>query len=163
MVKPPEDEAVQIEGRRRDLGISSSYDRYRFHSTVLPLGDVTAYPDSHLDALDRMVRSLEVSPFPVRFDHLHSNALIGKGMTAYRRWQRALSSLLKSKGLPTLPYRFRPHVSLDYGAPVDRTIPIDPVGWLVEELLLIRSIHGKGQHVVMTRWPLVSRQFSFGF
>lgn len=163
VVKPPEDEALQIESRRQTLAIPSSYDRHRFHSTVLPIGDARAYSDDDLDALDQLVASLDVSPFHVQFDRLHSNALIGKGMTAYRRWQRALSALLKSKGLPILPYRFRPHVSLVYGDPVDRTIPIDPVGWLVEELLLIRSIHGKGQHVVMARWPLISRQFSFGF
>lgn len=163
MVKPPKDKAAAIRERRTILGLSDSYDSSRFHSTMLPLGDAAHFTDAQLEMLATAVTSLEISPFEVRFDRLHNNALIGTGMKAYRRWQKALVDLLTSLGLPLMPYPFRPHISLAYGEPVNRTIPVDPVGWLVEQLLLVRSIHGKGQHVVMARWPLISRQFSFGF
>jgi 2'-5' RNA ligase len=49
---------------------------------------------------------------------------------------------------------FSPHVTLFYGGPTGSTVPIDPISWTAEELVLIHSVHGKGVHNDLARWPL---------
>jgi len=60
-------------------------------------------------------------------------------------------------------YQARPHLSLAYGPPANRVARIQPNGWQVTKLLLIRSMHGEGRHETIDEWELIGRQRSFDF
>jgi len=42
--KPPEETALEVDLRRRELGLASDYGRERFHTTILPLCDAREAP-----------------------------------------------------------------------------------------------------------------------
>jgi 2'-5' RNA ligase len=46
---------------------------------------------------------------------------------------------------------FTPHVTLWYGQSTVDEYPIEPIGWTVNEFVLIHSLHG---HEHLARWPL---------
>lgn len=48
----------------------------------------------------------------------------------------------------------RPHMTLFHNAPQLGSQPIDPLGWRVSQLVLIRSHHGSSRHEEIARWPL---------
>ena len=57
---------------------------------------------------------------------------------------------------------FKPHVTLLYD---DGHVPPQtslPIGWTVDELVLIHSLVGQSRHIVLGRWPLQGRQLSLG-
>jgi len=163
MTKPPLERAREIDRRRRLLGLETRYGLERFHTTLLPLGDGRDISCEYLDLLHRALSSLCAEPFPIAFDKLNRNALVGTKMRELRAFQRRLVRCLIAFGIPIPAYRFAPHLSLAYGATPDRRIAIPPINWLVEEYLLIRSIHGEGRHEVLDRWPLIERQGAFDF
>ena len=52
-----------------------------------------------------------------------------------------------------------PHVTLGYGDRRDRGVrAIDGISWLVDELVLVRSWHGRTLHEELGRWTLPLRQ-----
>jgi 2'-5' RNA ligase len=164
MAKPPAGTAGDIARRRDSLGIDSRYDRRRFHMTLLPLWDSCATSPALFALLDQAVASLSAEPLPIAFDKLSRNALVcSAGTRNVRAFQRQLVRRLIAFGLPIPAYRFNPHLSLAYGAAPEREIATPPIGWLIDELLLIRSIHGEGRHELLHRWPLQSRQGCFRF
>ena len=62
---------------------------------------------------------------------------------------------------------FALHLTLAYRGPhrpgAVLTGPVDPVGWQVDELLLVHSLDGYGAHEVLGRWPLEPRQLPLPF
>ena len=164
MIKPPADRAPDIDRIRRLRRIDRRYGVDRLHSTVLPLWDDRDTSPVRLAALQRAAASLDAEPFMVVFDTLNRNALVGTVATrGLRAFRKTLVRHLGALGLPIPPYTSRPHISLVYGVESDRKAAIQPIGWQVEEFLLIRSVHGEGRHEELGRWPLIARQGSFGF
>lgn len=52
-----------------------------------------------------------------------------------------------------------PHVTLGYGHREEGGVqPIDGISWLVDELVLVRSWHGRTWHEELGRWKLPMRQ-----
>lgn len=56
---------------------------------------------------------------------------------------------------------FSPHVTLDYRHMPFAWRTITPVAWRMSEFMLVDSLYGLGEHVVLGRGPLVSRQQAF--
>ena len=50
--------------------------------------------------------------------------------------------------------QYTPHLTLlfDERRVVERGV--EPIGWTVRELVLVRSLHGQARHVALGRWPL---------
>jgi 2'-5' RNA ligase len=164
MIKPHAEIAGEIDRRRPSLGIDRRYDRERLHTTVLPLWDARDHSPARAALVYRAAASLHIEPFPIAFDKLRGNALVcTSGMRALHAFQKCLVRYLIAFGLPVPVYRFRPHLSLVYGVESGRNMPIPPIGWQVEDFLLIRSIHGEGRHEELGRWPLIARQGAFDF
>ena len=164
MIKPPAPIARRIDRQRRHLGIDDSYGWQRLHTTLLPLSDARQIDAPLLATLRRAIASPDFAPFPIVFDKLHRNALVGsRPMLRLRAFQRHLVQRLRAAGIAASDYAFRPHLSLAYGPAPERNLAIPPVGWTVEELLLVRSIHGEGRHEELGRWPLTPRQLSLAF
>jgi 2'-5' RNA ligase len=162
MIKPPAFEAAHMDGLRRLHGLPCRYEPARFHNTLLPLGDMRAISRSTLERILSAAASMRAEPFPVAFNRIRDNALVGSRMRSLHTFQNALVQRLRAFGLILPDYAFRPHVSLAYTERQRRNIRVEPIGWRVEEFLLVNSVHGQG-HQLLGRWPLVDLQGSFGF
>jgi RNA 2',3'-cyclic 3'-phosphodiesterase len=161
MIKPPAPLLPQLARYRTMFGIGERYDLDRLHSTFLRLGQATP---ASIRAACQALDGFGEAPFPVRFDWLRGNLLQSRrtqpGPGAF---QRSLARHIARSGVAVLPKHFWLHLSLDYAAgPVQET-QVPPIGWSVEEVLLIESVHGEGRHILHGRWPLRASQASLPF
>jgi 2'-5' RNA ligase len=105
---------------------------------------------------------VRVPPFEVLFDR--SVTFRGKpgnqplvltgddGLDRLKSFRRTLGVAMSSKGLGSLAKKeFTPHVTLLYAERNVEELPIEPIGWTVNEFVLIHSMRG---HVHLARWPL---------
>lgn len=107
----------------------------------------------------RGFEQLRASPFPVFFDRVEGNVLVGD-TTGLRKLRDLLSQLLESLSLPFRKTNARPHISLDYGRMLDRTVNISPIRWDVDEMLLVKSINNEGRHELLGRFQLGDGQYT---
>jgi 2'-5' RNA ligase len=107
---------------------------------------------------------VRMPPFEIWFDRSVSFrgrpgnrpfVLIGDdGVDCLRSFRRVLGVALAGKGLKRLAKRgFTPHVTLMYAEREVEEHPIQPIGWTVNEFVLIHSMRG---HVHLARWQLRS-------
>lgn len=159
MIKPPSAALLQVCARRAAYGLDDSYPADRLHCTMLRLGDEANWSDLALARLKRLLGTLSSEPFPVMFDLIAGNLLRGaKGMPLAAAFHRELRRHAAPCGVPLPEHDFWLHLSLAYrGAAIAAARKIDPVGWTVDEFLLIRSDKG---HEVLGRWPLRQRQYA---
>jgi 2'-5' RNA ligase len=102
-------------------------------------------------------------PFDVAFDRTASfgggqgnRALVLVGDDALKQRVKLLRQMLDAallrKGLRSFAHRdFTPHLTLIYGERTVDEYPVAPIGWTVNEFVLIHSLHG---HRHLARWPL---------
>jgi len=91
MIKPPEQQAREIDLQRQRLGLDARYGWKRFHTTVMPLGDGRDLSDARLELLDKTVRDLRPAPFWFEFDQLRGNALVaGRSAREVRSFSEGL-------------------------------------------------------------------------
>lgn len=159
MIKPPSAALRFICAQRAWYGLDDSYPADRLHCTMLRLGRESDWPVARLDELRHLLGTLSVEPFPVTFDLIAGNLLRGaKGMPSAAAFHRTLRRHAMMCGVPIPEYDFWLHLSLSYrGTPIAAARKIDPIGWTVEEFLLIRGDKG---HDLLDRWPLRQRQFA---
>jgi RNA 2',3'-cyclic 3'-phosphodiesterase len=159
MCKPDAAAMEAMDRLRRTLGMCQRYAAGRFHITLARFGDIRRLPPSVLPLIRRAAASLEAEPFEIALDRVCNNALVGSRMQALHAFRRALVAKLRMVGLEPLAYKFAPHASLSYGQRQPRNVPVPPIVWRAERLLLVNSIHGEG-HAVLDSWPLETRQGS---
>jgi 2'-5' RNA ligase len=131
----------------------------RLHVSLFFLGEL-------LEPAVRIAREVaaevRTSPFDVFFDRsvtFRGNprnqpfVLTGNdGLDRLKSFRRTLGLAVASNGLRFLAKRdFTPHVTLMYAERDVEEHPIEPIGWTVNEFVLIHSMHG---HVHLGRWPL---------
>lgn len=148
----------------------------RLHITVQKLGQFDGgVPGDELDRLVAVGNALAAEPFDISFNLLQAfHRGGGKGMAqlagsaaglqGVRNFEHCLAATMRRMGCADSQIRrsLNPHITLNYG--YDRTIrsAIAPVAWRVTQFALVDSLYGKGQHDVVARWPLVSRQQVLG-
>ena len=159
MIKPTLKARLLLCACRSAYGLDESYGPDRLHCTMLWLGDSAAWSPSALDRLCRALDELWLDPFEVAFDQLEGRLLRGRrGMAAPALFHRTLRRLAAACGVPLPDHDFWLHLSLAYRGPAPTGVrKVDPIGWLVEEFLLIRSDRG---HEALGRWPLLKRQYA---
>ncbi|WP_299425293.1 2'-5' RNA ligase family protein [Sphingomonas bacterium] len=158
MIKPPFVAQRQVCGQRAHYGLDDSYPSDRLHSTMLRLGDEADWPAARLDQLRRLLGTIAVEPFRVMFDLIAGNLLRNtKGIPQATEFHRLLRQKAEMCGV-RIEHNFWLHLTLAYrGTPIAAARKIDPIGWTVEEFLLIRSDRG---HELLDRWPLRQRQYA---
>ena len=132
------------------------------HSTLGITKDFAALPTHLVDDLRAIGDAVSGVPFDVTVDRLsgseRSVALRpSRSNPAWRDLQAAVEKAMVRAGALRDGWRFSQHLTLYYrsGAPFSRIV--GAYEWRVEELLLIHSRVGAGEHEVLGRWPLRGR------
>lgn len=137
----------------------------RFHVTLFHLGDYVGLPEATVRAAAEAAGTVTARPFEAVFDRVGSFTgkpgklpLVlrgGAGVEALMEFQQNLGTALKRAGLGRhVDARFVPHVTLLYDAKVVAEEPVEPIGWTVNEFVLIHSLLGQTRHLPLARWPL---------
>lgn len=172
-VRPDAATAQRIESLaqalRRHHGLrGKSLGPERFHVTLHLIGDFAGgIPQDvlarALDAARPVAQS--ASPFRIGFDTVASFTrkrrnmplvLLGRdGVQGVAALQQALLASLVAAGLAGRPEpHFTPHLTLLYDDRPVAAQSVDALTWQVDELLLVRSLLGRGRHEVLARLPL---------
>jgi tRNA(adenine34) deaminase len=137
----------------------------RFHITLHHLGDYAGIRQDIVAAAVDAASKVEVPSFEVSLDRAGSlggraqrKPFVlrgGRGVADLVGLQQALGAALKTTILGSWVHaNFTPHVTLLYDEKLVEEQPVAPVHWKVREFLLIHSLLGQTQYVVLGRWRL---------
>ena len=119
-----------------------------------------------LDATDAAVRRLHLTPFDVMFARCmnfksaagghHPVVLSGPdARTDIHALHQALSTQLAHHGIACRARAsFTPHLTLLYAAAAAPERAVEPIRWLADEIVLVRSVIGRARYEICGRWPL---------
>lgn len=134
------------------------------HITLYHLGDFKRFPQELLEQASSAAATVAATPFEITLDQAMSFArrdaknqpcvlLAGEPLAPLKDFRAQLVVALKAAGL----YRyesFTPHLTLLYDhIPVEKQA-IEPISWTAGEFVLVNSLLGKTEHVVLASWPL---------
>jgi RNA 2',3'-cyclic 3'-phosphodiesterase len=123
------------------------------HVTLLILGGTTDAPEAVVETIGHICKTVTsvTSPFEIKFNHVKSFrgnrgnlALVlandDCGNDGVRNLRRLLNTeFLKYFPSPHSPPKFVPHLTLLYDKQELSPKPIEPVSWMVKEIVLVRS------------------------
>lgn len=140
----------------------------RSHVTLFHLGDHLELRADIVSAAQAAAESLVAAPFDVAFDRVASFRGRARNLPFVLRadegaeciaalvaYQKTLGDALKKNGLAKwVRTQFTPHVTLMYDDQAVAEQLVEPIGWTVNELVLVHSLLGEKKHVPLARWPL---------
>lgn len=156
MAKPPLDAAARITALPRN---DPKRGPELLHVTLTTLFDLATAPPAWLPAVIAALDGFEGNRFALSFDRIR----VGKCVTLRSRepllearaFQAALIRFLLERGAPimlgTTP---EPHVTINYTDDRQGNRAIEPIGWTVDQILLVESVVGQARHVEHGRWVL---------
>jgi 2'-5' RNA ligase len=102
-----------------------------------------------------------VPPFEIKFDRVCSFRGSGAfvlwspgGNRALLQFRETLGMALGNGGVHCDPSKFQPHVTLLYDDQAVVEEVVEPVSWVVNEFVLVRSIVGETKYDLLERWKL---------
>lgn len=158
MAKPPPGVAARIAALpRNDPGRGPEL----LHVTLLKLFDLHHAPPDWLPAVIAALDAFEGAAFPLAFDRIEARKAVTLRTRAplpeARAFQAALVRFLLERRAPlmlgTTP---EPHLTINYRDDRQGSRKMEPIGWVVDEILLVESVVGKTTHIVHGRWPLAA-------
>jgi 2'-5' RNA ligase len=140
-------------------------DRKRLHTTLFFLGPCEGFSEEMIARIHRAAVDLKAAPFEVTFDRTmsflnrrdnYAFVLVGDaGVDRLRAFHRLLGVELTRNGLRRwVRTILTPHVTLLYDQRIVDEQPIEPISWMVREVLLVRSLYGQQKHINLARWQL---------
>ncbi|QNQ09163.1 2'-5' RNA ligase family protein [Sphingomonas alpina] len=156
MAKPPPEAQAQITAlARNDPGRGADL----LHVTLVSLFDLHYAPPEWLPAVIAALDSVDAPAFPLAFDRIENRKAVTLRTRAplaeARAFQAALvRHLLERKAPMMLGTTPEPHVTINYRGDRLGSQKIAPIGWTVEEIMLVESIVGQTTHVEHGRWRL---------
>lgn len=136
----------------------------RLHVTLHHLGSWPELPEDLVTKAQQAAASLHSATFALRFDGVksfrsrarkHPLVLVGReAMPALQAFRLELGAALRASGVTADQGVFTPHMTLLRVTQVVPDLRVAPIAWKAREFVLIRSLIGKGRHVVLGRWPL---------
>ncbi|RYD42841.1 MAG: 2'-5' RNA ligase family protein [Sphingomonadales bacterium] len=160
MAKPPPEVQAQIAALpRNDPGRGPDL----LHVTLISLYDFHYAPPEWLPATIAALDGFAAAPFPLAFDRIENRKAVTlrtrEPLAEARAFQKALVNHLLREKAPimdgTTP---EPHITINYRGDrlgtqtLGKKMP--PIGWTVDEIILMESVVGKTTHVEHGRWPL---------
>jgi 2'-5' RNA ligase len=144
-----------------EIMLGRPVDPDRLHVTLQHLGDfVDQIPPSLVPTATVAAAIVKMQPFDVAFDRIGGTRgpfllRASDNSMALRVFRQALSTALITAGLRRwVDPVFNPHLTLSYDFSDVPEQSIDPIGWTVQEFVLIESLLGEHQHVERGRWPI---------
>jgi len=147
----------RLRGRPLEIG--------RFHLPLFALGEHAQLPERGIAAAKRAAAGVSVRSFDIGLDRVASFARPGQpqpvvmlgdgGLAGFEQLQEALGAALRAAGLPARAGT--PHVTLQYDR---RAVPeetIEPLGWRVQDFVLLHEHLGQDRQSLLGRWPLLGR------
>jgi 2'-5' RNA ligase len=126
--------------------------------SLLAFVDLAEVPPSFLSALCGLLENFEAPAFHVTFDHIEERRAVtlrsSAPLTAARQFQTEFTDFLKAAGFRFFGSPPEPHVTINYRGDGKGIEEIPPVGWKVEEVLLIESVVGQARHIPHHRLAL---------
>lgn len=167
LLRPPAPLARHIDRERRLLDLGKPVRTDYLHITLCKL-DFPRLPGWAVPLMRSIGDSMTLPPFHAAVDRMTGgvdSVLLrpSKRIDALFALQaRIAAAMARVDRLRGPAYRFSPHITLAYrkGEPFDWEI--EPISWLVEELLLVHSKVGLSEHVVLDRWPLAGTSSAQG-
>ena len=161
MAKPPRHVQAAIAALpRNDPGRGPDL----LHVTLISLYDLHHAPPEWLPATIAALGTFAAPPFPLRFDRIENRKAVTlrtrDPLAEARAFQKALVNHLLREKAPimdgTTP---EPHITINYrgdrlGSQTLNALKMPPIGWTVDEIILVESIVGKTTHVEHGRWRL---------
>ncbi|MGN6769745.1 MAG: 2'-5' RNA ligase family protein [Rhizobiaceae bacterium] len=150
---------------RRSYGLSEPiYGPHRLHISLNAVTSPRGPRKGDLEAALRAAEHIRFSPFPVAFGRLRTFRVrrdkqptvlcCCAGMGELTALRDALRQALTREGLWRGPAGFEPHVTLIWDR---RSVPPsqldEPIGWMAEDFVLLRTIVGESRQVEIGRWP----------
>ena len=137
----------------------------RLHVTLHHLGDYAGVPSDVVAQANMAAARLTVAVFETSFDHVSSfsgrsrnSPLVlrgDQGLAPLLAMQGELGECMKMAGLGRwVKGGFTPHVTLLYDHHSLAMQPVEPIGWMAREFVLVHSELGQTRHHVLGRWPL---------
>jgi RNA 2',3'-cyclic 3'-phosphodiesterase len=137
----------------------------RFHCSLYGLGNLDTASQIVVAKAQAAASMVTASPFRVSFNCVMSFSnpsgryplvLTGDdGAVGLLRLHASLCRAMRQVGLRPQKYsNFTPHLTLLYDARHIDEQPIEPIGWTVNEFVLVLSMIGKTKHVPIQRWQL---------
>jgi 2'-5' RNA ligase len=137
-----------------------SQDAARLHITMYLLHPLIEDMGGAVARLRSLLNSNRLPACSVLFDEIVG----GKGVMLLRgaeippsimALRHRLLELLRQSGIPQIPdYNFHPHITLQRGRVERGRWAVDPVGWPVDEIVLVRSYVGQSRYETLDRWEL---------
>jgi 2'-5' RNA ligase len=135
----------------------------RLHVSLCFLCRFVRLTSGLLAKIDDALSILTMPPFLIGFDRLmnfgrKSGPLVLCGnddsVAGVMMLQQEIVSALTPVGFCRGRRSFTPHVTLNYANCIVPEREIEHISWLVQEVALVRSLHGRSQHRVLRRWTL---------
>ncbi|ATE63065.1 2'-5' RNA ligase family protein [Rhizorhabdus dicambivorans] len=151
----------EIAAVRGEIGVAKSHVLdHRLHITLWAL-DLPMSPTPGLIAdLCAAAARVEGPALRLVLQELVGNGHVtclkpGEPMPVLKAFQQRLQLAIADAGIwPNRGFRFDPHMTLAYGQDGGVRRPIWPLSWRAEEFMLVHSLVGLTEHVVLGRWKL---------
>ncbi len=160
MAKPPPDVAAALygcgTGVLRNGGERVRLDR--LHFTMLELGRRVVPDPTLIETVKEMLEGFDCTPMRLVVEEIVGGKrgnLFLQPSEPLRGFARVREALVRqSSGTLAIYAKPKPHVTLGYDIRPFAALPINPVSWVQEEILLIESHVGASRHFVHGRWRL---------
>lgn len=156
MAKPTAEAAARIVALPRN---DPEREAELLHVTLVKLFDLYRAPDEWLPAMIAALDTFSGEPFPLSFDRIENRKAVTlrsrAPLSEARAFQAGLVRHLVERRAPmTLGTTPEPHVTINYHGDRQGAQKIAPIGWTVEDILLVESVVGKTTHIEHGRWRL---------
>jgi 2'-5' RNA ligase len=141
------------------------YNEGRLHLSLAAVISRRGPRKGDLEAALRAAARVRLSPFPVAFNRVRTFHIrrdkrptvlcCCAGAEELTDLRDALRRALTREGLWRGPAGFEPHVTLVWGrGSVPSSSLEEPIGWTVEDFVLLQTVYGKGRQIERGRWLL---------
>ena len=156
MAKQPPEVAAQIAALPRN---DTARGPDLLHVTLMLLFDLYKAPAEWLPAVIAALDTFDAGAFPLTFDRIEARKAVTLRSRAPLAEARAFQAelvrhLLERRTPLTLGTTPEPHITINYRGDRLGSRKMDPIGWTVDEILLIESVVGQTRHIVHGTWPL---------
>lgn len=128
------------------------------HTTLLAFGDLAECPEEFLPELLKQLDGFRADAFHLHYDRIEEQMCValrsGKLQRGAQQFREQIADYLIRQDFAFFHIPGKAHLTIRYGQDGKGDEPIAPIGWRVDEIILIESLGGKSTHIEHGRWKL---------